>query len=67
MTQQSQPATGRQLHTISLLCMACHITDYLEDNHMSMAEAGKLIRQLIDRKNDMRKHTTTPVNISNSV
>ncbi len=55
VSQQSQPATGRQLHTISLLCMACHITDYLEDNKMTMAEAGQLIRKLIVRKNSIKR------------
>ena len=45
-----EPATGRQLHTIALLCVANSIRESLEDRHMTIGEAGLLIRRLEDER-----------------
>jgi len=42
----SDPATGRQLHTIACLCQALGIADPLEEQPMTIGEAGILIRRL---------------------
>lgn len=49
-TQDYLPATARQLLLITRLCMALHITEPVEERVMSMGEAGRLIRQLVQQK-----------------
>lgn len=49
-TQDYLPATARQLLIIARLCMALRITEPVEERVMSMGEAGRLIRQLIQQK-----------------
>jgi len=49
MKQSSQlyePATGRQKLLITRLCMKLKIKEPLEERTMTMAEAGRLIRDL---------------------
>ena len=45
-TRLDEPATGRQLHIIALLCMKLRIKELLEEKAMTKGEAGKLIRRL---------------------
>ena len=44
-----EPATGRQLHTIALLCMKLRIKELLEERAMTKSQADKLIRRLASR------------------
>ena len=45
-TRLDEPATGRQLHTIALLCMKHRIKELLEERAVTKGQAGKLIRRL---------------------
>ena len=45
-SQLYQPATSRQILTITRLCMKLKIKEPLEERKMTVAEAGKLIRKL---------------------
>lgn len=54
-TQQLLPATGHQLFTIAKLCSALHIKEEYEQNPMTMAQAGELIRTLQNKINKKRK------------
>jgi hypothetical protein len=49
-TRLDEPATGRQLHTIALLCMKLRIRDPLEEGKMTKGEAGKLVRRLASER-----------------
>ncbi len=49
-TRLDEPATGRQLHTIALLCMKLRITELLEERAMTKGQAGKLIRRLASER-----------------
>jgi len=53
---KSDLATGRQLHTIALLCMACGVHAPLEEQPMTMGEAGILIRRLSNERVTLRKN-----------
>lgn len=44
-----EPATGKQLHTIAALCQKLRIREPLEEQRMTMGEAGYLIRRLLRR------------------
>ena len=46
VTGYDEPATGHQLHTIAVLCQACGISECVEDQHMTIGQAGILIRRL---------------------
>ena len=46
-TQTDVPATDSQVKLIARLCTFLRIKDPLEEEPMSMAEAGKLINKLI--------------------
>jgi len=41
-----EPATGRQLHIVALLCIKHRIREPIEERPMTKGEAGKLIRRL---------------------
>ena len=49
-TRLDEPATGRQLHAIALLCMKHRIQELLEERKMTKGQAGKLIREFDQRK-----------------
>ena len=49
-TQLYEPATPRQRLIITRLCMKLKIKEPLEENVMTMAEAGRMIRELARRK-----------------
>jgi hypothetical protein len=49
-TRLDEPATGRQLHTITLLCMRLRIKEPLEERAMTKGQAGKLIRRLASER-----------------
>jgi len=62
-TGYSTPATGRQLHTIACLCQARGITDPVEEQPMTIGEAGILIRRLQGEKLiKTGNNTTNPKN-----
>ena len=46
VTGFDEPATGRQLHTIALLCMKHKIKEPVEERGLTKGEAGRLIRRL---------------------
>lgn len=48
--QLYEPATARQRWLITRLCMKLKIKEPLEEKVMTMAEAGRLIRELARRK-----------------
>jgi len=48
--QLYEPATARQRLIITRLCMKLKIKEPLEERAMTMAEAGRLIRELTRRK-----------------
>ena len=52
--QESLPATGRQIHLITLLAVKLHITEPIEDRPMTMAEAGHMIRVMSKEVNNGR-------------
>ena len=56
---QLEPATGRQLRTIALLCMGLKVKEPLEERPMTMGEAGRLIRDLISEVRFRRKDDNT--------
>jgi len=56
---KSDFATGRQLHTIAILCMAHGIPEPLEEHPMTIGEAGKLIRRLTSEKAKVRKNSNS--------
>lgn len=45
-TKLDEPATGKQLRAVALLCLKHNIKEYLEDRPMTKGEAGRLIRHL---------------------
>jgi hypothetical protein len=49
-TRLDEPATGRQLHTITLLCMKLRIRELLEEKQMTKGQAGKLVRKLASER-----------------
>ncbi len=48
--QLYEPATARQRLIIARLCMKLKIRELLEEKVMTMAEAGRMIRELIREK-----------------
>ena len=62
MTGYDVPATGHQLHTIAILCMSAGIHEPIEDQPMTVGEAGIMIRRLSSErriKSEVRKRHTT--------
>jgi len=49
-SQLYKPATARQKLIITRLCMKQKIKEHLEERVMTMAEAGRLIRELGRKK-----------------
>ena len=54
ITGYNEPATGHQLHAIACLCQANGIRELLEDNKMTIGEAGLLIRRLCSEQHNRR-------------
>jgi DNA-binding MarR family transcriptional regulator len=50
LNKLDEPATGRQLHIIALLCMKLRIKELLEERAMTKGQAGKLIRRLVSER-----------------
>jgi len=46
VTGYDEPATGKQLHHIAQLCMACGIREPVEEQPLTVGEAGVIIRRL---------------------
>ena len=59
MSKMNEPATGHQLHTITLLCMANKIKEPLEEKPMTKGEAGILIRRLINERRNRQPTVRT--------
>lgn len=46
MSSRDNPATGKQLHAIAVLCLALGERKPLEDEPMTIGQAGRLYREL---------------------
>lgn len=60
MVIRTEPATGKQLHYIAILCMQLNITDPIEQRIKTSGAAGMVIRNLEWR----RKHVSRKGNNS---
>ena len=54
--QLYEPATARQRLIITRLCMKLKIKEPLEERVMTVAEAGRLIRELARRKSGQKTY-----------
>jgi len=49
-TRLDEPATGRQLRLIAVLCMKHGISEPVEEKPLTKGEAGRLIRRLTGQR-----------------
>jgi len=58
-TLRDEPATGKQLHTIAVLCHSLSITTPIEEQPLTIGEAGVLIRRLYSERNYRRRNNVS--------